>query len=368
MPKRSLKRLFIWLGGFLTAVMVLLVALGLVLEAKFRPAEHAPITVPAGSGYLEGKVSEPTGWIPFVLPGIAGAEVSLTPGGQNTTTDADGVFAIPEIEPGVHTVTIAADGFETAVIEGVAITGGRITTLPDEALFPEITGPPKARLKVGSPMPFQKPPDAHPYLTTVYLDASDSENISRDGIRFEIRDAQGSLLMNPYAGEDQPLQLERSPNPGTSPALFLFQPPAPGAYTVKIILTNGQAPGVEDSAQATVRAVNIAPEAVPMVMAGPNPPRKMPTPGARPGPEPRLARTLQPGRGGPGPLRQEPGPLAAAIRLSLAALLSGPRHGDPNAGPQPAAGRGSGAGRGGADRAFHSGPPGPLRSRAGGRG
>jgi predicted CXXCH cytochrome family protein len=130
-------------------------------------------------------------------------------------------------------------------------------------------------------MPFQKPPDAHPYLTTVYLDASDSENISRDGIRFEIRDAQGSLLMNPYAGEDQPLQLERSPNPGTSPALFLFQPPDAGAYTVTIILTNGQAPGVEDSAQATVRAVNIAPEAVPMVIAGPNPPRKMPTPGAR---------------------------------------------------------------------------------------
>jgi hypothetical protein len=84
--------------------------------------------------------------------------------------------------------------------------------------------------------------------------------------------------MNPYAGEDQPLQLERSPNPGTSPALFLFQPPDPGTYTVKIILTNDQAPGVEDTAEATVRAVNIAPEAVPMLMAGPNPPRKMPTP------------------------------------------------------------------------------------------
>jgi predicted CXXCH cytochrome family protein len=281
MPAKYLKRLLISFGLIVAAIIVLLMTVALVIEAKFRPAEEASITVPSDFGYLQGKLTESSGRVPFVLPGIAGAAVSITPGDLQTTTDDDGLFAIPEIDPGVYTLTLAAAGFETAVIEDLPIGGGSVTSLPDVALFPEIKGPPKARLKVGTPAPFGKPPDSHPYLTTVYIDASESENISRYGIRFEIRDEQRRVLLDPYSGENQPLQLERSPNPGSSPALFLFTPPRPETYAVKIILTHDKAAGVEDTAEVMVRAVNIAPEAVPMIIAGPQPPQKSPTAEAR---------------------------------------------------------------------------------------
>ena len=47
------------------------------------------------------------------------------------------------------------DGYETAVIDGVAINDGHPTTLPDEALFSVPDGPPVARLKLGGPVPFR---------------------------------------------------------------------------------------------------------------------------------------------------------------------------------------------------------------------
>jgi hypothetical protein len=241
MPAKYLKRLLISFGLIVAAIIVLLMTVALVIEAKFRPAEEASITVPSDFGYLQGKLTESSGRVPFVLPGIAGAAVSITPGDLQTTTDDDGLFAIPEIDPGVYTLTLAAAGFETAVIEDLPIGGGSVTSLPDVALFPEIKGPPKARLKVGTPA------------------------------------EQRRVLLDPYSGENQPLQLERSPNPGSSPALFLFTPPRPETYAVKIILTHDKAAGVEDTAEVMVRAVNIAPEAVPMIIAGPQPPQKSPT-------------------------------------------------------------------------------------------
>jgi len=269
------------LVSILAAIVVLLAGLGFFLEATFRPREAAAIAVAADLGHLQGRISEPTGWMPMVLPGVAGAEVALTPGDHQTVTDADGYFSIPGIVPGVYTLTVTAAGFETAVMEGTAIPGGRITTLPDEALFPAIEGPPRASLKVGSLMPFGEPPASHPYMTGVYIDATDSANISRYGIRFEIRDEAGALLMDPWSNDGEPLQPERSAVPGTPPTLFSFEPPRPGTYTVKIILTNHKVPGAEDSAEVTVRAVNTAPEAFPTVMSGPDLPNRMPAGGAR---------------------------------------------------------------------------------------
>ena len=228
MPTKFLRRLLITGGMIVAAIIVVLVLVGVVVEATFRPKEKAAIANPSDLGYIQGRVSESTGWIPLVLPGIEDAEVSLTPGGQKTTTDDDGFFAVPEIMPGVYTVTIAAAGFETARIRNVLIGGGRITTLPDEALFAEIQGPPKAHIKAARPMPFGTPRESYPYLTAVQLDATDSENISRQGIRFEIRDDEGLLLMDPSADKDEPLQPERSRLPGASPALFVFTPPRPG--------------------------------------------------------------------------------------------------------------------------------------------
>jgi len=270
-----LKKLLISLGMGVAVIAALLGIVLVLVEAKFRPRAPVEIAVPAHQGYLQGRVSEPKGWIPFLLPGIRNAGVSLSPGEKTTVTDEDGAFAISGILPGVYTVTLAAAGFETAVVEGVAIAGGSVTTLPDEALFTAIEGPPKARLKLGSAAPFGKPPESWPYLTTVYLDATDSDNISRYGIRFEFRDDEGTLLTDPGSNNDEPLQPEQSPVPGSSPALFLFQPPRPGKYTARLILSNDA--GMEDVAEITVNAVNTAPQALPMIFAGPQPPRKTPT-------------------------------------------------------------------------------------------
>jgi predicted CXXCH cytochrome family protein len=246
------------------------------LEAKFRPPEPSQPRVAADRSHLEGRVSASRGWIPFLLPGIPHTSVGLAPGNHATTADDDGWFSLGGLPPGMYTVTLAAPGFETARIENVAIAGGAVTTLPDHALFPEVSGPPVARLKIGTPAPFGEAPATHPYLTTVYLDATDSENISRTGLRFEIRTADGTLLLDPFSADSQPLQPEKSAIPGTSPALFLFQPPEPGDYQVRLILTNDSAPGVESTAEVTVRAMNTAPVALPAVIPGPMPPSKRP--------------------------------------------------------------------------------------------
>ncbi|MCP4199275.1 MAG: hypothetical protein GY762_19185 [Proteobacteria bacterium] len=277
MLKKVLKRTLLVLASIIAFIAIVLVVAGFVFEAKFRPKDSPPPEVPPSLGYFQGKIAEPTGWIPFVLPGIPDAKIQLTPGDKHAVTDDDGMFKMDGITPGMYRVSISAKGYDTTNIDGVAIGGGVVTTLPDEALYPEITGPPKARLKVGSLISFKEPPAEYPYLTTVFIDATESENISRNGIRFEIRDELGNVLMDPYAKEETPLQIERSPIPGTSPALFLFKPPAPGEYTVKVFLTNDKAPGVVDSAETTVRAINTPPEAFPTVMAGPNPPQKIPT-------------------------------------------------------------------------------------------
>jgi predicted CXXCH cytochrome family protein len=122
------------------------------------------------------------------------------------------------------------------------------------------------------------------------VDATASENISRYGIRFEIRDADGDMLLDPFAA-GQPLQPQRSAVPGAPPTLYSFEPPRPGTYTVRIILTNDRAPGVADAAEVTVVAVNTQPEAFAAVMAGPNPPSRTPASAPRASSGLRVVRT-----------------------------------------------------------------------------
>ncbi|MFW2404391.1 MAG: carboxypeptidase regulatory-like domain-containing protein [Gammaproteobacteria bacterium] len=273
-----MKTILKWLAIVVVAILVLAVAGGLFLEAEFRPETRDPLVVAGGRGHLQGKVTESKGWMPFVLPPIAGATVTLTPGGQSAATDDEGYFSIPDVARGVYMVEITADGYEGATIDGVAINDGHATTLADEALFPEPDGPPVARLKLGGPVPFAKPPAAYPYNTSVYLDAADSENLSRTGIRFEFRDESGALLMNPYV-PGEPLPTKKSGMPGTPPTLFIFQPPRAGVFDATVFLTNET--GEQDSATVTVTAINTPPEAVPMIIAGPTPPRKIPVRDAR---------------------------------------------------------------------------------------
>jgi len=267
--------LFVALG-----LLLALVAATIMLEAKYRPAESVTDAVPAGSGFLQGRITESRGWVPLALPGIEGAAVTLEPGGYAATTDANGRFTIPDVEPGVYTVLIEADGTETASINRIAIGTGYVTSLPEYALFPEPEGPPVARLQLTGPMPFLAPPEAHPYRSAVHVDAGESENLSRNGIRFEIRDADGNLLMDPWS-EGEVLQPTPSSVPGVSPAVFSFTLPRAGTFTIRMIVSNEQSPGVEDIAEVTVRSVNLAPEAVAKVIPGPDLPQKTPAGRAR---------------------------------------------------------------------------------------
>ncbi|NND36020.1 MAG: carboxypeptidase regulatory-like domain-containing protein, partial [Gammaproteobacteria bacterium] len=233
-----MKPILKWLAIVIAAAVLLAVVGGIFLEATFRPEPTKdPVSVAVGRGHLRGKVTESKGWMPFVLPPIAGATVTLSPGGQTTRTNDEGYFAIPDIVPGVYTVSISADGHETAAIAGVAINDGHATAMPDSALFPAPEGPPVARLKLRGPIPFSQPAETYPYNTSVYLDAGDSENISHNGIRFEFRDESGTLLMNPYA-TDEPYPTKQFSMPGAPPTLFIFQPPRAGNFETTLILTN----------------------------------------------------------------------------------------------------------------------------------
>jgi predicted CXXCH cytochrome family protein len=260
----------------LILAVLAVIALGAVLaiESRFRPEEEEKIEVPPGEGFLTGTISQPQGRVPFSLPGIHDATVTLTPGDRKAMTDEKGRFVISSVTPGVYTATIEADGSETTAVRGVAVASGAVTRL-DEAIFVVPQGPPEARLKLGRIVPFRKAPAAYPYNTTVYIDAGESKNLSREGINWEIRDASGEILMDPYSEPPAPLQLSRSPIPGMPPSTFLFTPPEPDLFTVKLTLRNDYAPGTEDSASVEVRAINTPPQAVPMVVPGPLPPQKV---------------------------------------------------------------------------------------------
>ncbi|MGI8642003.1 MAG: TonB-dependent receptor domain-containing protein [Pyrinomonadaceae bacterium] len=75
------------------------------------------------TGRLLGVVSSPDGG---VLPN-ATVEVKFnqTSKSQTITTDGDGAFSIPQLEPGEYTVTVTASGFKTFVANQVKIDIGR---------------------------------------------------------------------------------------------------------------------------------------------------------------------------------------------------------------------------------------------------
>ena len=277
MPAHVLMKFIRTFGLIVVACLLLAVAAVAFLEATFRPVERSSPSVKADRGHLQGRVTKAKGWIPFVLPGIPGADVVLSPQGLSAVSDQDGNFDIPDVTPGVYTVTFSAAGFEPVAVDSVQVNAGAVTLLPDEALFAAPDGPPRADLKPGSMVPFLSPPDTHPYRTAVLLDATAGRNMSATGIRFEIRDAAGNLLIDPYAAGGQALQPKGLPVPGMPRALYQFTPPGPGTYTVRISLTNDAAPGSEDSAEIELQAVNTAPEALPLVIAGPNLPDRTPS-------------------------------------------------------------------------------------------
>lgn len=220
---------------------------------------------------IVGEVTALKGETPFSLPGIPRAKVTTDVGGYSTTTDRRGQYKLV-VPPGVYQVTFSAPGFADYTQQVMVPASGK--AMVSVALFPEPQGPSVAVLKPGGRGGPPKGPI--PYNTTVYFDAGDSQNIAREGIRWEIRDEDGQIVNDPYVVPAQPLQLDPSPIPGSSPLDFTFQPPKPGKFTVSLFLKNGFSE-TESQAQLVVEAVNVPPEALPKVIAGPEPPMKTPS-------------------------------------------------------------------------------------------
>lgn len=89
----------------------------------------------ATAGALIGTVSDVNG---ALLPGTVVTVVSRASGQTRTVkTNSVGEFRVPELDPGVYSVNLAADGFETTQVQNVTIAVGNTTLL-------------SPRLKVGS--------------------------------------------------------------------------------------------------------------------------------------------------------------------------------------------------------------------------
>lgn len=74
------------------------------------------------TGRLVGVVSGPDGVLPNATIEIKFNQTGKT---QTVTTDADGAFAVSQLEPGMYTVTVTSQGFKTFVANQVKIDIGR---------------------------------------------------------------------------------------------------------------------------------------------------------------------------------------------------------------------------------------------------
>src|SRR5215510_7313519 len=61
------------------------------------------------TGQITGKVTDPVGAV------VAGATITIkstaTLSERNTTANSQGIYALPNLQPGVYEMTVAADGF-----------------------------------------------------------------------------------------------------------------------------------------------------------------------------------------------------------------------------------------------------------------
>ena len=241
-PRRRRRILIAALGG--------LAFLAALLAAGYYFISITMVDTPT-EGNLAGRVTTSSGPIPYAMPGLGGVKVTAEPGGFTTTTARTGAYTM-DLPPGVYDVTFSARGREPYSQRVVVMEQAQ--TLLYAALFPEPKGAPVARLK--GPSAKEGPV---PYGAGVDFSAAGSKNVSHAGIRWEVRDQAGSLVMNEYTGE--PVALTQSPIPGSSPLRFSFTPPAPGTYEVTMILTNSVSQS-ESRASVEFECVNTPPRAV----------------------------------------------------------------------------------------------------------
>ena len=254
--------------------LLILFAAGFYINRYFSPSPKKEIILSSGTGYIEGSVCKPKGFIPFTLPGISGAKITVSPGEKVTYSDKKGYFLLKDLPQGIYSLKINAQGYEETEKEKIMVICGAGSFM-QIALFPKPEALPVAHIEPSSPVPFKKPPDVFSYNKNIQISAAKSENVSYKGLRWEIKNEKGKVLLNQYKEPKEPLQLEPSPAAGASPYTFLFNPPYPGKFAIKLILSNPLFPGKSSMAEIYVKAVNTKPGAFPSVIAGPKPPGKV---------------------------------------------------------------------------------------------
>lgn len=235
-----------------------------------RSAPPLPEMTP-GSGAVYGYV---TAAKPGLLPGVPmlpEAGVTLSPGGYTTKSDRNGVYYLTDIPPGTYTLIFSKDGYEDFPVSTVRVMAGQALYL-DGSLFPVAKGPAVAHIRLTTAMGVGKVPVEFPYNSTVYIDAGKSKNASREGFRWEVYGPDGLQLTDPH-NTDKPFAPQVSEMPKASPFLFTLQLPAAGEYTVRLFLSN-RLEAAEAAAEVKIKAVNVAPVALPRVFPGPLPPQK----------------------------------------------------------------------------------------------
>jgi hypothetical protein len=91
--------------------------LGLLLFLASAPVMMAQTT--ATTGALTGLVTDPSG---AVVPKAKATLKSKTTGAMVTTDgNASGQYSFPAVAPGTYTLSVAADGFQTSVVDGVVV-------------------------------------------------------------------------------------------------------------------------------------------------------------------------------------------------------------------------------------------------------
>lgn len=73
-------------------------------------------------GGLRGTVKDADFFVP-----VAGANLSLEPGGMSASSDAEGRFFINDLAPGVYRLTIQAEGFVRTSSSGIVIKSGSVS-------------------------------------------------------------------------------------------------------------------------------------------------------------------------------------------------------------------------------------------------
>ena len=105
--------------------MLLHVAVAIVLLMGM--GAYARLDAQAVGATLSGTITDPSGGVvPNAAVSIRNTATGIT---RDVTTNADGIYSAPNLQPGVYSVTVTASGFSKAVESGVTLTVGATQVL-----------------------------------------------------------------------------------------------------------------------------------------------------------------------------------------------------------------------------------------------